>query len=428
MNEKLLYYIWQFQIAEMGELRCINGKKLYVISCGVLNHDQGPDFLHAKIRYEHALWIGQVEIHVLSSDWFKHQHQHDSNYNNVILHVVWEHDARDVLSFPTLELKPIVADSMVQLYKSLMKHQGFIACEKYRPQLPRLIEKKWMERLLAERLTQKAGWVLEELKSTVNHWDEVCWRIICRGFGGKVNGEAFYQLSRSLPWRLLRKYRSNRTTIESLLMGQLGLLNVTQVDDYIVSMQESYCHLKRMHQLVPVSNTVHFLRMRPVGFPTIRLSQLAAFVHGHECLMSDLLKLIHHDDITGLFDLQASHYWNRHFVFDTEPGKYQVKKTGRQFNEHMLINVVVPLLFAFGWYHHDEGIKTHILQLLEKLPAECNQVSSSFIKLGWECSNAFESQAMLQLKSKYCDTLRCLECAVGNELMKNKCRKGLDEN
>lgn len=428
MNESLLYYIWQFQLAEMDALKCINGKCLDVISCGERNRHQGPDFLHAKIRYDNALWVGQVEMHVLSSDWFKHRHQHDANYNNVILHVVWEHDVVDGFSFPTLELKPVVADSMLQLYRSLMSRQGFIACESYHTVVDSIIAKKWMERLMAERLMQKAGLVLEEFKSTVNHWEEVCWRFISRGFGGKVNGEAFYQMSRSIPWQLIRKYRSDRMKLESLLMGQLGLLSTDASDEYVNNMKSSYEHLKKKHGLVQVLNALHFLRMRPSGFPTIRLSQLAAFIHAHESLMAIVLQLIRSNQLPALFDLQASAYWDKHYVIGATPGKYLVKNTGCHFNEYMLVNVAAPILFAFAWHHHDEEMKAKLLQMLERLPAESNQLIKEFRRIGWSCENALDSQALVQLKNKYCDVKRCLECPVGNELMKKGCRSVIDGN
>lgn len=418
MNEKLLYYIWQHQIAEMEHLVCSEGKTVEVLWSGEPNQHQGPDFLHAKIRYEKTIWIGQVEIHVRSSDWFRHRHQNDPHYNNVILHVVWEHDHIQGFSFPILELKQFVSAHFLQLYQSLMRQQGFIPCEIHRPALRDIVLKKWQERLLAERLTNKAAVMLDELKTTVNHWDEVCWRFICKGFGGKVNGEAFYQMSRTLPWRLLSRYRSDRTVIESLLMGQMGLLTTDRDDEYVKTLQNNYHHLKRMHRLEPVANSLHFLRMRPIGFPTIRLSQLAAFIHAHEFLLSDFLQLLPTTTLPSVFELQASTYWNRHYVFDTEPGKFQIKNTGKNFNEHMYINVVVPVLFAFGWHHHDESIKSKSLQLLEQLPAENNQIIRGFKRLGYDCGSAFDSQALLQLKTNYCDRQRCLECAIGNELLK----------
>ena len=417
MKEKLLYYIWQFQVPEMNAICCTVGKKIEVISCGEPNKNQGPDFIHATIKYDNTIWVGQIEIHVFSSDWFRHQHQVDPNYNNVILHVVWEHDIKQELSFPTIELKQYVSAQFLDLYQKLMQEQGFIACANKFTSSRTIVLSKWLETMMAERMISKAKVILDELANTLNHWEEVCWRMICRGFGGKVNGEAFYQLSKSLPWSLLRKYRSDRMVVEALFMGQMKLIPEESDEVYWRNLRISYTHVQKKHKLIPVTNRLHFLRMRPAAFPTIRLSQLAAFVHAHESMMSDVMKMSIENNQFTFFDLEATSYWDNHFMAGRLSANAHKKIAGNQFQIQMIVNVVVPMIFAFGWHHHDEKFKSTAMRLLEQLPPENNQVIRGFETFGIGIKTAFDTQSLLQLKSAYCDRKKCLDCAIGNELL-----------
>lgn len=417
MTEKLLQFIWQFQYFNRAQLQTSDGEKLDIIFPGKLNANQGPDFLNAKIRMGTTVFAGSVELHLKTSDWNRHRHTEDANYNNVILHVVLQHDKLFQNPIPVLELQQRVPALLLDRYAQLMQEATFIPCAATIAQTRELTWLSWKERLVAERLQRKAALVLQHLQQTGFHWEETFWRLLARSFGVKVNADAFEELAQTLPVTILAKQRSSIHQLEALLLGQANLLNVTEADEYTKLLQREYQFLKTKYGLKPIATPVHFLRMRPGNFPTVRLAQLAMLVHTSTHLFS---KVLEETDVLSLkkgLQVTANDYWHYHYR-PAQATAYNAKKLGSSMADTLIINTIVPALFAYGLHHKQEVYKEKAMQWLQTLTAESNTITDTFVRLSVHNKTAYDSQALLELKQEYCDARRCLQCAVGNGLLK----------
>jgi len=433
MNERLLQFIWQFQYFNKGELTTNRGEPVGILFTGNYNTNQGPDFSNAMIRIGNTTWAGSVELHIKTSDWNKHQHQHDNNYNNVILHVVWEDDGSLIgvpatateqsgylpgSEIPVLALKGRVSTILLQRYEEWMHAVSFIPCEKTIHTVNDITWKSWKERLLVERLLRKAARVELYLAQSNFHWEETCWWLLARNFGISVNADAFEAIARSVPARILAKHKSQVLQLEALLLGQAGMLSGTFIDKYPLLLQREYHFLKEKYQLQPVHQPVHFLRMRPGNFPTIRLAQLAMLISGTAHLFSKLKETESLAEVVRGFDVTANDYWHYHYRFD-EPASFKKKKLGSSMTDTIIINTVAPVLFAYGHYHDEHAYKEKAIKWLGETAAETNNITKGFRQLGIEHKNATDSQALTELKNEYCSKKRCLECGIGNAILKS---------
>ena len=421
MTERLLQFIWQFQYFNRQELYTVGGEPLQIIFTGEWNTNQGPDFKQARIKIGKTLWAGEVELHLKASDWHKHYHTSDAHYSKVILHVVWENDQtiadENGNPIPTVEIQNRVSNLLLNRYDNWMHQQKAIPCNADVASVPAIAWQSWKERLLVERLQQKAEHIEQLLKQTNNNWEEVFWRLLCRYFGAGVNSESFEQLAASLPLNVLAKHKNQLQQLEALLLGQAGLLGKKYTDHYPLLLQREYEFLRKKYQLKPIAKAPVFLRMRPVNFPTVRLAQLAMLIHQSVHLFSKLKEAGDVKTIRKLFAVTANDFWNDHFQLD-ESSEHQPKKLGSQMINTLLINAAVPMLFAFGKYAAEPGYCDKAIQWLEELSAEKNAITKSFTELQVENKSAFDSQALLHLKKNYCDQKRCLECVVGNAILK----------
>lgn len=421
MREDILQYIWRFQYYNHNEMRCTNGDRISVIHPGIHNHGQGPDFADAKIKINETTWAGNVEIHIQSSDWKRHNHSSDKNYDNIILHVVWHHDQeiKDAYEndLPTLELQSRVSKLLLERYRQLMENSSFIACEKLTISIGELSLTAWKQRLAAERLLSKSGIIIKVLQQTNFHWEETFWWLIAANFGLKINRDAFKKIAQSLPLALLVKHKNSIIQLEALLFGQAGLLENDFEEKYPAMLKKEYEFYKKKYQLYPLEEGLHFLRMRPANFPTIRLAQLAMLIHKSEHLFSKVKETEPVKELKKMFDLEANDYWHYHYIFD-EQRSYKKKKLGRQMIENILINTVVPIVFCYGLHHNDERYKEKAIKWLEEIPPEKNIITKGFENIGYANKNSFDSQSLIQLKNHYCDNKLCLECAIGNSLLK----------
>ena len=418
MTERLLQYIWQFQYYNKNELSSEQGESIQIIYQGQFNSNQGPDFNNAKIRIGQTTWAGTIELHIRSSDWKKHKHQDDKNYKNVILHVVWENDVEKETSIPVLELKERVSKVLLNRYRELMNSSTFIPSENSIHRVPDLSWKAWKERLLAERLLRKSKKVEIYLHQNGFHWEETFWWLLARNFGTKVNADIFEDVARSIPLALLAKHKSQVLHIEALLLGQAGLLEGRLKEDYPCMLQREYKFFMKKYGLKQPANQVFFLRMRPGNFPTIRLAQLAMLIHESMHLFSKIKEANSIQDVKNWMDITANDYWHYHYRFD-ESSVYKQKNLGTAMIDNIIINTIVPVLFAYGNYHDENRYKQKALDWLELIEAETNSITRGFHKLGITCRTAFDSQALIELKTQYCDCKRCLECAVGNFLLRS---------
>ena len=422
MREEILQYIWKFQYYNNNELLSTAGDPISVIHPGTHNLNQGPDFIEAKIKINDTLWAGNVELHINSSHWNLHHHSDDTNYNNIILHIVWNHDVeiKDANGnhLPTLELKSRVSKLLLEKFAQLMETSQFIACEKLSHHLSDLSLTSWKQRLVAERLLLKSKYIFQIVEQTNFHWEEAFWWLIAANFGLKVNTEIFKKIAQSLPLNILAKHKNNIIQIEAMLFGQAGLLEKKFDEKYPQMLQKEYRFYQKKYKLKAVDGELFFLRMRPANFPTIRLAQLAMLIHNSEHLFSKIKETHSVNDVKKMLALQANDYWHYHYIFNEETEQH-VKRLGKQMVDNIIINTIVPILFSYGLHHEDEFYKEKAINWLEQISPEKNAITKGFENLHYCNKNAFDSQAYIQLKNEYCHHKRCLECAIGNSFFKS---------
>ncbi len=421
MKEDFLHHVWQFKKFDIAKLKTTNGESIQILNSGQYLQLAGPDFFNAQLIIGNQKWAGNVEIHVKSSDWYIHNHEKDSNYDSVILHVVWEHDIpifrKDNSEFPTLELKEYVALSDLHKYQSLVSQKSWIYCQNELRNVDKFIFKNWQERLFFERLERKSQLILE-LAETSNHdWEAILFCLLAKNFGLNTNGELFYKVARSIPFSVVRKESFSTQSLEALLLGQANLLSHDFQDSYAKELQKSYNYLVQKYQLhEKVAGSVEFFKHRPDNFPTIRLAQLANLYFHRKNLFSLVINAITITELYEVFTIGVSEYWETHYNFDKESVK-KMKRLSKSFINLVIINAIIPLRFAYAW-SHKKDISQELIDLATLISAEQNAVVDKFQSFGLEVKTVFESQTLLELKKNYCDNKKCLDCAIGHFILK----------
>ena len=421
MKEDFLHYVWKFQKFEAGSLFTSSNEKLHIKNPGLHNLNSGPDFFNANVALDAQLWAGNVEIHIKSSDWYAHGHQTDSAYDNVILHVVWEHDTevfrKDGSSIPTFILKGYIPKNTLEQYHKLFsKEKKWINCQNDFHTIDDFTLVNWMERLFFERLEMKAAQLLDELESTQNHWESLLFRMLCKNFGLKVNSDSFFSVAKSVDFHTVKKCSSERQDLESLFMGQAGLFEAEGDDWYFKTLKTNYEYLAKKFQLDNRGVIApKFFRLRPPNFPTVRLAQLAMLYFSRKNLFSVIILARNTSEFYKIFNVSASEYWDTHYNFGVSSLRRK-KRITKSFVDLLIINTVIPLKFCYA-VQHGQDASEEILQLASQIPAEDNTVVKNFNLLKPVTKNASHSQALLQLKSAYCDSNRCLHCAIGNTII-----------
>lgn len=422
MKEDFLHFLWQFKKFDLARLYTTQGEKLTIISSGLYLQKAGPDFFNAQIVIGTQKWAGNVEIHRKSSDWYLHSHETDPNYDNVILHVVWEHDTevfrKDNTELAVLELSKFVSGKMLENYESLMLDKTWLFCEKQIASVDSFVLDNWKERLFFERLEKKSRLIWNTFSETLNDWEALLFCLLAKNFGLNNNGETFLKMALSIPFQKIRKESFEVKNLEALFYGRSGLLNNENEDVYFQDLKGRWDYLRNKHLLKRIYvEPVQFFRLRPSNFPTIRLSQLANLYHSKPNLFSEVIESKSLAEFYKIFNVSASDYWNEHYQFDRQSHRKE-KKLTNTFIDLLLINTVVPLKFAYAAYVGND-ISEEVVQLLSEIPAEKNIIIDKFRDFGIVVNNAYETQALLQLKNEYCNKKRCLECGIGLELMKN---------
>lgn len=421
MQEQLLHTVWQYSLYNPADLQTIDGEQVTVIHPGRYNRDAGPDFLEAKVKVGDTTLAGHVEMHVRSSDWLKHGHQNDEAYKNVILHVVYEHDSdAGPEHTPVLCIANYIPQNVLSSYQYLAHIDNDIPCAKRLEEVKDITKYSWLTRMLAERWQDKlSGWE-ELLDESAGDWSSLLYWRLAANFGFKVNGDAFLELARSLPLKILAKHKDNLMQVEALLFGQAGMLAEQMDDVYYNALQTEYNFLKKKYELELIA-TVRwkFMRMRPANFPTIRIAQFAALIHQSVHLFATIIEKSSLKEIAGLFDVKAGKYWDKHYRFGELSDKEQVKVLGKTSVHNIIINTVAPIKFLYADNMGTQAQKDDALKLLDELPVENNRITKRWQALNWPAENASQSQAQIQLYNNYCTQKRCLECAIGLSILKS---------
>ena len=423
MQEDFLHYIWKHKKFDVLNIITSDNELVEIISTGQHNLNSGPDFFNANLRIAGQLWAGNVEIHLKSSDWYLHNHETDKAYDNVILHVVWDHDTdifrKDNSKLPTLVLKDFVKKAAIINYQALINNsQKWINCENDFADVDEFLLQNWLERLYIERLENKSEVILDLLKKSNNDWEAVLFKMLAKNFGLKVNGDAFFSLANSIDFSIIRKLQSNINQLEAILFGQANFLEESLEDVYFKTLKNEYKYLKQKFKLKNEGVLpCRYFRLRPTNFPTIRIAQLAMLYHTNKQLFTKLIGLKKVNDFYSVFSNHTSIYWESHYTFNK--ASKSIKKTfSKSFVDLLLINTIIPLQFC---YEKQKGNSNHenILKLIQEIKSEKNSIVDKYQSLKPISSSALQSQALLQLKSLYCDKNKCLQCAVGSFLIYN---------
>lgn len=421
MKEKFLHYVWKHQLFSQNNLHSTELNSIEIISAGIHNSNSGPDFLNAKVKIDEILWVGNVEIHIKSSDWYLHQHEKDTSYDSVILHIVWEDDvevfSKNNQRLPTLIISSLIASDMLKNYHQLYsKQQRWIPCENTVNTIDSFVFDHWKERLFFERLEEKSIVIQGLLTQFNNDYEAVLFKLLAKNFGLKSNAEALFNLANSIEYSLVRKTQNDPFTLQALFFGQAGFLQHDFEEQYAIDLQTEYNYLKHKFNLQPIHNgQFQFFRMRPANFPTIRISQLAALYYKQQNLFSKLMKINDLSEIYQLFTVELHDFWNTHYTFQKVSPK-RAKRITKQFVDLLLINTVIPLKFNY-LKSRGEVYEEDFLVLIKQLKPEQNSIISKFKELHIGAINAFETQSLLQLKNNYCAKKRCLDCAIGNVIL-----------
>lgn len=430
--EKLLHYIWNYRLFPLKPLLTTDQKEVEVIDTGLINRNAGPDFFNAKIKIGGILWVGNIEIHQHSSDWYRHGHHEDQHYNNVILHIAETIDTpiltSDHKTVPQLELK--VPDHIRHNYEELCRTIDYPRCHSIIPKLDTFTVHSWMNALLYERLEQWAKQVCQRVEELNGDWETAYFITLSRNFGFGINGDAFEQWAKKIPLTATAKHRDSLFQIEAIFMGQAGLLDLNlipqkyrqeaELDGYFNQLKKEYTYLAHKFSLTPMDPSLwKFMRLRPQNFPHVRLSQLAQLYYNQNAGLSVLLEAETTADLHQILSTQTTSYWESHYSFGCPSCKRTKKLTPNSLNL-IIINTVVPTLYAYGKAHQNEVYCERAQQFLDPLKAEDNFITRQWEACGIKVKSACDSQALIQLKKEYCDRKYCLHCRFGYEFMKRK--------
>lgn len=422
--EHLLHYVWKHKLFPLKVLQTTNGLPVEVIDSGLQNPNAGPDFFNAKLKIDGALWVGNIEIHTHSSDWFRHGHHSDKAYDSVILHVVSEADTEITRTngeqIPQLLLT--CPDNVQLHYHELCVADQYPACHPILASLPKLTIHSWLTALQTERLEQKAQLITQRLKHCNSNWEDAFFITLARNFGFGLNGDAFEAWAGHLPLRAVDKHRDSLFQVEAFFFGQAGLLKEDSIQDsYYQKLRKEFYYLQHKFDLpAPMAaGQWRFLRLRPDNFPHVRLAQLADLYHKEQLLFSRIMAVETPEDVKQILTVQLSPYWEEHFSFaKTSPRRK--KRMGENTLNLLLINTVIPFLYAYGIHKADERLCDRATCFLEALKAEDNHIIRMWSGAGLPVSTAADSQALLQLQKEYCDRKNCLRCRFGYEYLKRK--------
>ena len=429
--EELLHYVWKHRLFPLTTLKTIDGKSVEVIDPGLPNPNAGPDFSGAKVVIDGTTWAGNVELHLKASDWFLHHHDEDERYDSIILHVVEESDAtihrRNGLLVPQMELH--IPDAIRSRYHELITIDHYPPCYQSVGDLSKLMIHSYLSSLLVERLKDRYEQIRQRYEEHELSWDDALFATLAHNFGFGVNGTAFDAWARSIPFRAVDHHRDNLLQVEAFFFGQAGMLDPQILppyyresasnESYYQQLQKEYAFLKNKFSLEPINPSLwKFARMRPDGSPFVRMAQLAMLYHNETVTSSQLLDAPDKEVMCSLLRCTASSYWNTHYSFGSTPTEDYPKQMSDSTLNLLLINTVVPFLFAYGHRKDLQNYCDKAIALLEQLPAENNYIIRNWRDCGLQVTNAADSQALIQLKRNYCEKKDCLRCRIGYYYLK----------
>lgn len=416
--------MWQNRLWPPGPLATTDGEPVSVIDVGMHNRDAGPDFFNSKVRIADRLWCGNVEIHIRASDWYRHGHQDNPAYGNVVLHVVQHSDCRVTRGDGSVIPQLVVdcAEDFSERYNRFISNPANeIACSGELSSLPPVMVNGWLDAMAFERLYEKTDRIGRWLSATDMHWEQTAFVALSRAMGAGINGDAFERMALSIPLKYLHRHGDDIVAVEAMLFGQAGLLDADADNEYCSRLRQEYEFYRNKFGLKPLQSPGwRMSRMRPASFPHRRIAVLALLASRGESLLNAMVECRSVDEARALFDVELCGYWIDRYTFTTPLSGIKPKSLSRSTLDMLVINVVVPMMMAYGQHVGDESLTERAIDLLEHLPPESNRYVSHFRHAGLPCANAMVSQAMVQLHTRYCDVRKCLQCRLGHRMLASK--------
>jgi len=420
MKEDFLHYVWHYKKFDFLNLKTVCNKKISIIDTGVYTQHSGADFFNAQLKIDNVHWAGNVEIHLKSSDWYVHNHHRDTNYDNVILHVVWDYDVdvyrRNNTEIPVLQLKDYIQKDVNRSYMDLAKNKSWLFCEKQIERVDKNLFSLWKEQLFTERLAQKSTIIEQLLQENKNDWEETLFCMLSKNFGLNTNGNSFFEIAKSIPFSIVRKEAFDIENLEALFFGKANFLDAKFEDNYPKNLQNRWNYLQIKYQIEKTFfERLEFFRHRPDNFPTIRLAQLAMLYHSNTNFFDTIINSNSITELRRFFNTTTSDYWKTHYVLDKE-SRYKKKLLSKNFVDLLIINTIIPFRFAYNRYFKNNS-DVALREIAKSIQPEKNTIIERFKSLGIKSKNAFDSQALLQLKKYYCDHKQCMQCKVGKSII-----------
>lgn len=430
--EILLHYAWKHRLLPATPLFTTTGKRVDIVDPGLHNPNAGPDFFNAKIKIGGTMWVGNVELHMRSKDWFHHGHDADPAYDNIILHVAEEVDA-DVKNSrgETIEQMELRVPERVKAnYEELLKEEKYPPCYRIVPSLRLITIHSWLAALEMERLESKTQAIRARAERLEGSWEAALFVTLARNFGFGINGETFERWAYGVPLHQVGHHRDDLFQVEAFFMGQAGLLEEDAVPEthraeamregYFERLRGEYLYLAHKFSLTPMDHKAwNFLRLRPQNFPHIRISQLAALYHSGRATLSSIAESTSIAEMKESLKAGVTPYWETHYSFGAESRKNSKNISSSSLNL-LMINTAIPMMFAYGRHLGDEAMAGRALSLLEQLRPENNYITRMWSLAGLEARSSGDSQALVQLKKEYCDKKDCLRCRFGYEYLRGR--------
>lgn len=419
MNEEFLHFIFRFRLWDDKSCILNDGRVFEIIDVGTYNLDSGPDFFNAKVKIDNTVWVGNVEIHVNSSDWYKHSHHNDASYNNVILHVVYNNNMQIFVEdreIPTWEIK--FSHLMFNKYAEFKLAEGEIPCAEYISMVDEFKSRIWLDKMAIERIEDRLNSFEDILEITKGDFESILYLSLARSFGFGINADAFYSLGLTVPLSVARHYFDRIFSLEALFLGQSGFLEEAQTDDYVIKLRKEYDFLRKKHQLYPMNHAMwKKSKIMPAGNPELRIAQFVMIL----TIFDELISIITSDSVSykslrKLFRKSPSQYWDNHYYL-AKPVERENSTLGKTAFDLVYLNTIIPVLFFWHKKYNPKEDFEIIFEELRNLKPENNRIIRSWKSLGIIAENAYESQALINLKKKYCDEKKCLRCNIGYEIL-----------
>lgn len=406
--------LWLNRLFCQQGLRLTDGRAIEIISPGAPSDLQGlyPEFSFAAIRFPDSdvTLHGGIKIDSHSSHWRQQKTLTHPAFDSVILHVVLEQDlelfTNDHL-IPTLILKP---DQRIEtLYQDLRR--GGLCVDAFTG-MDSLHQRQILTRIMSDRLARKADEVRAIYHSVGDNWLEASYIAFVRSFGYREKKDSFESLARTTPYRLIRMQGNDRISIEALLLGQAGYLDVANADPYTVELQKRYA-VQRRAQIMPTPiASFRGSTVRPQSMAPQLIVRIAAILAREESLMRRVLEAENYNEIFSIFDLAIDRYWQQNYA-PSMPATVNSYGISSEKIDLLIINFVIPLMVDYARSTGNDTLHERALELYESIKPENNTFTRHWTRGGFACENAFFSQALIQLSTAYCSNGSCGACPLG---------------